>query len=352
MSTKITTPHTEEDIKALKVADLRRYALRVSESLDDILNLKKLYCHQCDDWHLASGFYADKRYKSGFYPVCKECLQKEAMDYNKQTKEYTDNREKTIKVFQKLDLPFIDSAYRTAIERAKTEAGDRNHKTAYGNLITIVKTFDQYRNLHFEDSEFGYEGTQAETLNETISKREPRKEIKKLFGSGFTTEEYLYLQDQYDDWRARTQVDSKSQETYIIRICFRLLDIWKAQRKGDDTTKLDESLNKLMDAANLQPKQNVANAATDSLTFGQLIEKWEQEKPIPEPDPELSDVSNIGKNLRVWFAGWLGHALGLNVPQTEEYEEEVAKYTVTKPEESEEGSSSAIYNRLYGSAGD
>ena len=107
-----------------------------------------------------------------------------------------------------------------------------------------------------------------------------------------------------------------------------------------------------MAAANLQPKQNVSNAATDALTFGQLIEKWENEKPIPEPSEEFKDVDHIGKYLRVWFAGHLSHALGLDNGYSKEYEEYVSKYKVSKPEAQEEGHSNDIYNKLFGVDGD
>ena len=213
-------------------------------------------------------------------------------------------------------------------------------------FIVMLKSLPNWTGFSFSDSVFLNEDD--EIINLT-SKRKPRKEIIKLFGSGFTTEDYLYLQDQYDDWCARTEVDSKSQQTYIVRICFKLLDIYKAQKSGKDTEKLDKSLNELLAAANLQPRQNVGNAATDSLTFSQLIQKWELEKPIPQPDPELCDVSGIGKKIRVWFGGWLANALGLDVPQSQEYLEEVEKYTVTKPNIEEKEGSSAIYAKMYGS---
>ena len=108
-------------------------------------------------------------------------------------------------------------------------------------------------------------------------------------------------------------------------------------------------MNDLLAAANLQPRQNVGNASTDTLTFSQLISKWELEKPVPTPDPELCDVSGIGKKIRVWFGGWLANALGLDVPQSQEYLEEVEKYTVTKPSVEEKECSSAIYQKMYGS---
>ena len=188
-----------------------------------------------------------------------------------------------------------------------------------------------------------------ETL-ELTSNRKPRKEIVKLFGSGFTVDDYLYLQDQYDSWCARTQVDSKSQQTYIVRICFKLLDIYKAQLAGKDTEKLDKSLNDLLAAANLQPRQNVGNAATDSLTFGQLIEKWENEEPIPEPSEEFKDVDNISKFLRVWFKGALSRALNLDNGHSKEYDDYIDEYTVKPPEymgDDGDGDES-VYTKIFG----
>ena len=60
-------------------------------------------------------------------------------------------------------------------------------------------------------------------------------------------------------------------------------------------------------------------------------------------------ISGIGKKIRVWFGGWLANALGLDVPQSQEYLEEVEKYTVTKPSVEEKEGSSAIYQKMYGS---
>ena len=239
-----------------------------------------------------------------------------------------------------------EKVYNEQLVKISEKTGEKVRGTAVQQFIVMLKSLPNWTGFSFSDSVFLNEDD--EIINLT-SKRKPRKEIIKLFGSGFTKEDYLYLQDQYDDWCARTEVNSKSQQTYIVRICFKLLDIYKAQKSGKDTEKLDKSLNELLAAANLQPRQNVGNAATDSLTFSQLIQKWELEKPIPQPDPELCDVSGIGKKIRVWFGGWLANALGLDVPQSQEYLEEVEKYTVTKPNIEEKEGSSAIYAKMDGS---
>lgn len=340
---------TEQEIKSLGVAAVREYAKKLSDTYAKLVNGDFVYCHGCNEFHAVTNFYNDKRFGSGLYPLCKKSLMEMATDYDKENNVRVDNREKTIKVFQMLDIPFIDSVYQSALQTTQEAVGEKNRSTAYQHALTIVKSLPQYKNKTFENSEFGDLGNPDD---EQLSKRKPRKEIIKIFGSGFSNEDYLYLQDQYDDWCSRTQVDSKSQQTYVIQICMQLLDIYKDRKSGKDVSKKLEALDKMMNAANLQPKQNVSNAATDSLTFGQLIEKWEKEKPIPEPSEEFKDVDGIGKYIRVWFTGWLSKAMGLKANVfTKEYDEEIAKYTVNKPEEYEEGTSNEIYDRLFASEG-
>lgn len=339
----------DAEIQMLGVKAVKDYAKKLSETYRKILEGDYVYCHGCNEFHSSTNFYNDKRFASGLYPLCKKQLTDMATDYDKKEKIRVDNREKTIKVFQILDIPFIDSVYQSALQTTQEAVGEKNRSTAFQHTLTIVKSLPQYKGMTFENSEFGDLGNPDD---EQLSKRKPRKEIVKLFGSGFSNEDYLYLQDQYDDWCARTQVDSKSQQTYVAQICLQLLDIYKDRKSNKDVTKKLDALDKLMNSANLQPKQNVSNAATDSLTFGQLIEKWEEEKPIPEPSEEFKDVDGIGRYIRVWFTGWLCKALGLKADVfTEEYDEEISKYTVTKPDELEDNNTSYIYDRLFGNEG-
>ena len=339
----------DPEIQMLGVKAVKDYAKKLSETYGKIVDGDYVFCHGCNDFHSSLNFYNDKRFGSGLYPLCKKQLLDMATDYDKTNKIHIDNREKTIKVFQMLDIPFIDSVYQSALQSTQEAVGEKNRTTAYQQVLTLTKSLPQYKGMTFADSDFGDTGNPDD---EQLSKRKPRKEIVKLFGGGFSNEDYLYLQDQYDDWCARTQVDSKSQQTYVVQICSQLLDIYKDRKNGKDVTNKLKALDILMNSANLQPKQNVDNAATDSLTFSQLIEKWENEEPIPEPSEEFKDVDGIGKYIRVWFTGWLSKAFGLKANVfTKEFDEEIAKYTVEKPSEYEEGNSTDIYDRLFGIEG-
>ena len=332
------------EIQMLGVKAVKDYAKKLSDTYGKIIDGDYVYCHGCNEFHASSNFYNDKRFASGLYPLCKKYLTEMATDYDKKEKVRVDNREKTIKVFQMLDIPFIDSVYQSALQSTQEAVGEKNRSTAFLQTLTIIKSLPQYKGWTFENSDFGDLGNPDE---EQLSKRKPRREIVKLFGNGFTNEDYLYLQDQYDDWCARTQVDSKSQQTYVVQICMQSLDIHKDRKSNKDVSKKLDTLDKLMNSANLQPKQNVGNAAMDSLVFGQLIEKWEEHDPILTPSDEFKDVDGIGKYLRTWF-GWICKSLGVKNVYTQEYEDEVSKYTVERPTSSDEGSSTEMYEHIFG----
>lgn len=345
---KVLEPLSDIQIKKTNVANLREAYKKLANFYMRIINNEIIYCSHCDQWKPVSTFYTSDFSPDGIERyACRECILNECTDYDKKNNIRLDNKEKTIQTFKKLNWYFDEKVYEDQIVKLSEQTGEKMRGTAVQQFIVMYKSLNNWKGMTFADSVFLDEDEEKLRL---ASKRKPRKEIIKLFGSGFTVEDYLYLQDQYDDWCARTQVDSKSQQTYIVRICFKLLDIYKAQKSGKDTDKLDKSLNELLAAANLQPRQNVGNAATDSLTFGQLIEKWEQHDPIPTPSKDFQDVDHISKFLKVWFKGSLSRALNLDNGYSKEYDDYISKYTVTPPKYigEDEDDSESQYEKIFG----
>lgn len=343
---KILEPISDEELKKTNVVNLREEYKKLAKMYRKIINGELAYCNHCGEWKsTTTGFYASKTSSDGVeHYGCRECILDECTDIDKKTKIRTDNREKTIATFKKLNWYFNEKVYNDQLNIIAEGTGEKVRGTAAQQWIVLCRSLKQYSDKDFSMSEFI--NTDDETL-ELSSNRKPRKEIIKLFGSGFTVNDYLYLQDQYDDWKARVQIDTKSQETYLVQICFILLDIYKARMSGKDTDKLVKSLNEAMAASALQPRQNVANSSSDTLTFGQLIEKWETEESI-EPDPEFEDVDGIRKYINVFFKGHLAKMMGLKNAFSKEYEDYMADYTVTKPTYDEDEESSDIYDALFG----
>ena len=335
---------TDDELKKLTVTNVKKAYSELASYYNKIIDGELLLCGKCNDFYSKSAFYTDHNYKSGYFPICKKCVFAMVEQRNKKNDEARETKASVQKVLRLMDLPYIDSLYESSIATVQNDIGEKNRTSPFLHYITCLKSLPNWKGRTWDDSEFEEDTENAEAL----SKRKPRKEIIKLFGSGYSNEDYLYLQDQYDDWRTRTQIDSKSQETYIVRICCKLLDIRKAQQKGIETDKLDKSLNELMASANLQPRQNVTNASTDALTFGQLIEKWENEEPIPEPSEDFKDVDNIGRYIDVFFKGHLAKAMGLKNGYSQLYDDYMKPYTASKPEYGEDGVSDAIFNSLFG----
>ena len=134
---------TEEEVKKAGVANVRQAYNSLAKDYNRILDGKLCQCHKCNEFLATDSFYSDKRYASGLFPICKRCLINEACDYDKSTNSYIDNREKTKKVFQMMDLPFIDDLYKSVMNSAVEKVGEKNRQTAYAYLITCVKSLPQ-----------------------------------------------------------------------------------------------------------------------------------------------------------------------------------------------------------------
>ena len=174
------------------------------------------------------------------------------------------------------------------------------------------------------------------------------RESGSMFGSGFSREDYIFLYEQYSDWTARHECNTKSQEELFKQICFTQLDLFKANRSGQDTKTLNDTLIKQLDAAKLQPKQNAGDTTADNQTLGTLIDKWENTRPIPEIDEELRDVDKISKYISVFFFGHLCKMIGVDNDYARQYEEYMKEYTVDKPEYTDDDADEAIYHAMFG----
>lgn len=332
---------TEKEARLMTIALLRQHYLALAESYEGIASKRFLYCHSCDDFHPVNNFYSDERYKSGYYPQCRDSLMKEALDYDEKVGLYKDNREKTIEVFRKLDLPFNDSMYQKAL--MSIESGKMARATtAYSSLIKVIKSSQGLKNLKFKDSQMA-DGTPDVAMPRASQRL--LNDAKKRFGSGYSIEDYMFLENEYEDWVARHECNSKSQEEVFERLAFKKWEIVKATKAGKPTDNLDKSFQSLLSTGNLTPKQDAAEDS--SYTFGTLLKKYEDTKPLPKIDPELEDVDKIGFYYNV-FLGHTSKMVGIKNAFSGIYEKFIKKYSVKRPQADEESDSEAIFDKIFG----
>ena len=347
-------PKSEDEVKRLTLAGLKKAYLELSKDYLKILDGDYVYCGKCNSFLSRETFYKSNNYASGVFPVCKKCLIQMATDYDKKTNIYTDNREKTINTLRFLDLPFIESTYKSALSSTQEEVNEKNRSTAWQQYITMIQSLPNWKGKTFKDSEFDVTDLENNTEENTKIVQKTLKAAKKRFGSSYSSEDLMFLENEYQDWITRYECNTKAQEAIFERLAFKKWEINKATREGKPTKDLDKTYTELLTTANVTPRQNVGNAFTESLTFGQLIERWEMEKPIPAPDPEFADVNSIGKFIRVWFKGALMRALNLDGGYNEEYDEYIKQYSVQKPEDiaSDDDSSDDAFDKIFGMESD
>lgn len=335
---------TENEIKTMTVSNLKKEYISLAEIYTDIIDGNIVKCNSCAEFlSRKNNFYISKspKYVCGFVPICKKCLLKMAEQRSRKTDEPNETKQSIIETLRVMDLPYIDDLYESMKQTVSYKVNERNKTSIFMAMIPQLQSLPQYNNKTFKDSIFPVE-------QEDKTGKKVKQSTIKRFGYGLTSEEYLFLQEEYDDWVSRYVCESKAQEELFVRLCFKKLEFFNAVRDGKNTRDLDAGYQELMKTANIAPKQNKVDELSNSKTLGQLIQKWEMERPIPEIDPELSDVDKIGKYLEVFFRGHMAKTVGIKNPFTNIYEKFMRKYTVTKPEYQEGEDSEDIFAKIFG----
>ena len=345
----------------------------VDNELTKQKELLKIECSCCgrtvtekDLWKTNSKLYAAIQH----LPICKNCLNNL---YDELSKKYTQQAQESLveernmnsqdgyiekKVIKRICMMF-DIFYSDAVfDSAMRQTSTLPLLSAYMKVINLhqyaTKTYENTLDSEYIDEKDNIISS-VKNYEEEISDDESEEEKShissktiKFFGTGFSEDDYEFLQREYDDWTARHECKTKAQEEIIKDICYNRLSNLKAQRKGLDTKDITATFNKLMESGKLQPKQNHSDTLADNQTFGTLIDKWENTRPIPKIDPELEDVDKIGLYLDVFFKGHLAKMMGMKNGLSRLYDKFIKKYTVTKPEYEDEDDSEALFDAIFG----
>ena len=288
------------------------------------------------------------RGNNGYVPICKNCSEFLMEMY---TSFYGGNEEHALRhMCQLFDWYYCDTASAMTLSQVhygKSRVSLYPSKMTTRQVVTKGETF-----LDTVRDEFN----RAETIRSTAdidshdenSEEEfvVTKDLVQFWGSGYKPSDYEFLKTQYDDWITRNECKTKAQEELFKLLSIAQLNILIAQRDGGKVSDAMKAFQDLLGSSNLKPAQTNDNAMADANTFSTLIKKWEDERPIPEPDPEWEDVDGIKKLITTFFLGHLSKALHIKNDASAQYEEEMKKYTVSKPQykQEEDDAPTAIFD--------
>lgn len=256
--------------------------------------------------------------------ICKQCI----LEFigNKGSIGYLDRIKLILGV---MDKPFIPELWETSEED-------------WSKYIPQISSLPNYKGLSFADSQFliskvGLEKKDCEYTEEQLQITEKDMDIFRLhWGKGYELEDYLYLENEYETLINSYESDSYAQQMLFQEIAHKRLEIQKKREQNNSTEKEVKTLQELLGSSNIKPVQETGANAAEQATFGTLIKKYENEHPIPEPDPAWKDVDGIKKYISIWFLGHLCRMLGINNDYSQMYDDEIAKYKVEAPEYEEE----------------
>ena len=337
----------ETEIKSLTVANVKKAYMDLANDYNRIIEQDLILCPCCGEFVTRENFYTDKRYTIGLFPQCKKCVLAEVEQRKNKNDKPNETKESVQKMLQKMDLPYIDSLYESLQTDVANEINEKNKRSPFLAYLPPIKSLPNWKGKTYKDSEFG-EGYYADEQEEQKINQKTIKNGKKRFGQGYSNEDYMFLENEYQDWISRYECNTKAQESIFERLSFKKWEINKATKSGQPTKDLDKTYQELLATANIQPRQNSMDTMADAQTLGTLIAKWETERPLPEIDPELEDVDSIGKYIDVFFRGHLSKMLGIKNTLSHIYNGFLKKYTVERPEYTDDEESEALFDSIFG----
>lgn len=272
----------------------------------------KKTCVICEREISPANYYQTKSielFPDGRIPQCKDCCKK-IVDEG--------GFEAVKSLMRMLNKPLLSKLYK----------GD------YKDYIRMMNSMPQYSDSGFDESDFFADNAKEDESrydNLTILTKEEFIALEIMFGEGYTEKEYVYIQEEYQDYLNRVEVDTKQMENIIKEICVMQLTIRKKRAANEDVDKQIKTLQDLLGTANLKPVQETGADSIKQESFGTLIKHFEQNEPIPEPSEKWKDVDNIAEYYRTYFLGHLIKVFGKENPYQEEYDRVIAADTVTPP---------------------
>lgn len=293
---------------------------------------------------------------TGYLPFCNDCLDTMFDEYRQLL---GSNREAMRRMCMKLDLYWHDSIYDMVERTAGVNSKVRNYIGKTNIIRYIDKSFDD---TIADEERSGIRQTiaQGDGVQQGYLPEEVEEEIIDIpedvilfWGPGYTPKMYLELEERKKYWISRFPTGYNfdiGEEALIRQICNLEIDINHDRAAGKSIDKNVNTLNTLLGSANLKPtqkKDDGADAELDNMPFGVGIRKWENTRPIPEPDPELQDVDGIVRYITVWFLGHLCHMVGIKNTYCKLYEEEMERLRVTAPEFEDEDDET-LFDHMFG----
>lgn len=300
------------------------------------LSSDRIICYKCGrSFNRRKGFfpvsYSIQNKGIGYAPVCRECIDQM---YNTYLAQCNSAKLAVRQMCRKMDLYWDESVYNIVSKKSTTSSMMSQYMGKITSTKFAGKCYDDTLSKEGTLWYFAENGAEIK-VGEPEEDDEPvDEEIVSFWGPGYTSSMYNELEQRRAYWMSRLPdgitLDIGT-EAIIKQMCSLELDINRDRAAGRPVDKSINALNTLLGSANLKPvqkKQEEMDAALNNTPMGVWLYRYENKRPLP-------DTYEDSKILKYVFT-WMGHLckmLGIKDNKyTGLYEEEIRKYTVSKPE--------------------
>lgn len=333
---------------------------RQSDKLE--INSESCQCYRCGTKYPSKkGFFSacyGNLYKGiGYIPYCKKCIEDMYNEYLAVCKEPSDA---VRQMCRKLNLYWNQKIFEAACSVDST----RTIMTSYIIKInTINNSGKSYDTTLSEEGTLWLWPTATRKYADALGRQinvfdendvyidntvEINSDVVSFWGPGYTPQMYKELEQRLQYYRSKMPDISDSDmntEMLLRQIAMMEIDINKARAEGRPVDKMTNSLSSLLNALQ-KPKKDDVDSSAANTPFGVWIKRWEDLRPIPEPDEEMKDVDGIVRYISIWFLGHLCKMLGIKNTYCKLYEDEIAKLRVSRPEYDEEDDET-LFNDIF-----
>lgn len=292
-------------------------------------------CSSCGKFKLAREFYKsyNEIYSTGVLPYCKVCIRKMCND-----KFNNVDKQKTLRMLRTVDKPYIDKLWIKSNEK-----GGSNVVGRYLRFLSLA----QYRDLKWLDGDLDMLGEGGGDVRPTLTnarqvapiKTEIEKfedfeltdDIIKLFGVGYTDEEYFHMNNKYkflsENYTEQTNMHTEALITYVRYKVKEEMAI--ASDNPNQAKTWGELAMKQAEKAKINPNQfSKADLQGGLTTIGEIAQAVEQHVDIIPILPKFKYRPNDAVDFCIW--NYINYARDLEGKPKIEYKDVYQFYDKTR----------------------
>jgi hypothetical protein len=229
---------------------------------------------------LDESFYSSNNKWHSFWgkaPICKNCLTDYCIDEIGNIIPHHFQE-----ILQMLDKAYVPALVPISLKEAK-KFYDKELEENKREVRSIgAKTIGFYfKNLHLKhhDKKFQDSDRIVDFDNELITKAIVDERIILKWGSGYTDEDYEFLERTYEEWIARYECDTLAQEKMFKQLTYFEWKMRDNRKNNIDTDKLEKQFKDYLKEANVSPKNATKLDSENTKGFGSWIKDIEQNEP-------------------------------------------------------------------------